>query len=98
VVPLKPLVLVIEKFWGDKPRNILKLDPEQALGLVCQAARELGPYGVGLADKLDRMPQMSLDKEEAIEILCRETNLALEAGSFGYEKVRTLPESMDDCI
>lgn len=98
VVRLEPLVLVIENFWGDKSHRILKLDPEQALDLVCQAARKLGSYRVGLADKLDRMPLMNLNKEEAIEILCRETNLALEAGSFGYEKVRTLPESMDDCI
>ena len=39
------------------------------------------------ADKFISMDQTNVYKEEALEILCRQTNSALEAGKFGFDKV-----------
>ena len=72
----------------------LKVDSKQALKLVCAAARQLGPYLKALADQLLLMDKSvvniyCMNKEEAVEILCRETNAALEYGTnSGFGEVR----------
>ena len=116
VVPLDPLVLAIERFWGYNTVQKLELDSEeQVLELVCAAARELGPYLKKLADQLihridqDNLDQLTdkrriihkiynADKEEAVEILCRETNAALEAGRLGFEEVAAAKEEMREAV
>ena len=88
-LPLEPLILVIENSWGNTGDKKLELDSKQALELVCSAAGTLGSDLKELADRLTGTKQSNVYKEEAIEILCRETNLALEAGQFGFEEVHT---------
>ena len=87
VLPLEPLVVAIEtteeaikRFWG-----VDELNSKMALELVCAAAGELGSHLKELAGKL----QGNVYQEEAIEIFCRETNSALEAGRIGFEEVLT---------
>ena len=87
VVRLEPLILVIEKFWGTAADKKLELDSEQALELICEVAGTLGPDLQKGADRLTGTEQPNVYKDEAIEILCRETNLVLETGEFGFEKV-----------
>ena len=81
---LEPLILVINKF---PVTDVVEMDSKQALKLVCEAARMLGTDLKESADKLTLMDQTNVYKEEAVEILCRQTNSALEAGKFGFEKV-----------
>ena len=81
---LEPLILVIKKF---PVTDVVEMDSKQALKLVCEAARMLGTDLKESADKLTLMDQTNVYKEEAVEILCRQTNSALEAGKFGFEKV-----------
>ena len=94
VVPLGPLVQAAKRI-----KNSQSYDTEETLKLVCAAAKQLGPYLEGLADQLiHRINQeqadqtstkiYSMDKEEAVEVLCRETNAALESGSLGFEEVQ----------
>ena len=87
VLPLEPLVVAIEtteeaikRFWG-----VDELNSKMALELVCAAAGELGSHLKELAGKLHG----NVYQEEAIEIFCRETNSALEAGRIGFEEVLT---------
>ena len=82
---LEPLVIVIEEFWKEQALVHLELNSKLALELVCAAARELGSHLKELAGKL----QGNVYQEEAIEIFCRETNSALEAGRIGFEEVLT---------
>ena len=99
-VDLAPLVLAIEAFQGKDVETALKLDPEQALKLICAAARQLGPYLKALADLLadqtwsvhqSEATIYCMNKEEAAEILCRETNVALEDGNLGFREVTLTP-------
>ena len=76
VVKLEPLVQAaeaIEKSQSD--------DAESTLELVCAAARTLG-----LKQLADRLHEKNVHTEEAVEVLCRATNAALEAGKFGFEE------------
>ena len=84
---ITPVVLIIEKFWGDDANQKLELDSKQALDLVCAAAGELSANLKELADDLILMDQTNVYKEEAIEVLCRATNTALEAGKLGFGEV-----------
>ena len=84
---ITPVVLIIEKFWGDDANQKLELDSKQALDLVCAAAGELSANLKELADDLILMDQTNVHKEEAIEVLCRATNTALEAGKLGFGEV-----------
>ena len=84
VVDLETLVNEIDKFKGD--------DAEDTLELVCAAARKLGPYLTTLADRFiqplgpdERV--MHGFEEEAVEVLCRATNTALELGKLGFGEV-----------
>ena len=77
---LEPLVLTIEKL--DSPRP----DTANSLTLICAFASELGDI---LADQISAlMVKGNVDvNEEAVEILCRNTNAALEAGEIVLEDV-----------
>ena len=93
-VKLAPLVLAIEgKRAGKSP---LEMDSEQALKLVCAAAAQLGPHLKALAARPGLAGQSidtiyCMNKEESVELLCREINGALETGSLGFaEKVRVI--------
>ena len=85
--------LALEEFQGEDGTKKLELDSKlQALKLVCAAARQLGPYLKTLADRPGLMDENvatthCMNKEEATEILCRETNAALEDGNLGFEEV-----------
>ena len=76
VVDLEKLVQAIDTCQGK--------DAESTLKLVCAAARMLGPYLEGLADRLILMDEKDTLKEEAVEVLCRATNAALEAGNMDF--------------
>ena len=93
-VRLKPLVEVIENFWGDdETKNTLELDSKLALELVCDAAVLLGPYLEERSKQLrlmDKVENVCMYKEEAIEILCRATNAALEAGILNFSEASLL--------
>ena len=104
VVDLTPLVHAIEEFQGKDVDTTLEPDVYeqalklQALKLVCAAARQLGPYLKALADRPGLMDKgldtvCCMNKEEAVEILCRETNAALEDGNVGFEEVRFMRTS-----
>jgi len=105
-VDLAPLVLAIEAFQGKDVEIALKLDPEQALKLICAAARQLGPYLKALADLLadqtwsihqSEATIYCMNTEEAAEILCRETNAALEDGNMGFREVTLTPCIYAEC-
>ena len=90
VVDLEPLVNEIDKFKGD--------DAEDTLELVCAAARKLGPYLTTLADRFiqplgpdERV--MHGFEEEAVEVLCRATNTALELGKLGFGEVAAVEKA-----
>jgi hypothetical protein len=88
-------MLAIEESQGKDEDRKLELDSEQALKLVCDAARQLGPYMKARADQTWSIHQnlntnYCMNKEEAAEILCRETNAALEDGNLGFEEVRRM--------
>ena len=85
VVSLEPLVQAaeaVDKFQGD--------DAENTLELVCAAAKMLGPCLEKLADQLILMDEKNVLKEEAVEVLCRATNAALEAGNIIFEEARDM--------
>ena len=88
-VPLERLVQAIE-FWSE---NVDELDSKARLELVCAAARLLCPSLKQLADQLvspaDKVNNVCMYKEEAVEKLCRATNAALEAGSLDFFQVNT---------
>ena len=75
-VPLRPIVQAIENFGSLEGIK----DSQQALKLVRATARQLGSSLGRLADRLRP------DDEEAVEILCREINAALEAGNVGFDE------------
>ena len=82
VVDLRPLVQAaedIDTFQGE--------NAEKTLELVCAFARMLGPYLEKLADQLH---EENVNKEEAVEVLCRATNSALEAGQIGFAEARDI--------
>ena len=60
---------------------------------MCAAARQLGPSLKARADhpslinKKVTTTAYSMNKEETIEILCRETSAALKEGKLGSEEV-----------
>jgi len=78
VVPLEPLVLTVEKLDSPLP------DTANSLTLVCAFASELGDR---LADQIALMVKGGDVNKEAVEILCRNTNAALEAGEIVLEDV-----------
>ena len=79
LVDLEPLVLAIEEYTGSDVQEVFELKSEKgALKLVRAAAKELGPY-------LKKLAGRTMD-EEAVEVLCRETNAALETGSIGLKE------------
>ena len=63
---------------------------ETTLQLVCDAARVLGPYLEKLADRLILMDEKNVLKEEAVEVLCRATNAALEAGKMDFKEANAM--------
>ena len=54
--------------------------------MVCAIARKLGNFK--LPDQIALMVKEGNMDKEAVEILCRETNAALEAGNIVFEEVR----------
>ena len=92
VLAIKDAQAEIRESQGKDVDKTLELDSEQALKLVCAAARQLGPYLTALANQPVLMDKgvdtmCGMNKEEAVEILCQATNAALEAGTLGFEKV-----------
>ena len=85
-VLLEPLIRVIDEFWGNDADQSVEMNPKQAFKLVWETAGMLGKDLKVFAGQLKLMDQTNVYKEEAVEILCRQTNSALEAGKFGFEK------------
>ena len=91
VIALEPLVQAAEAI--DKSQGG---DAESTLKLVCAAARMLSPYVEKLADRLILMDEKNVLKEEAVEVLCRATNAALEAGNIDFEEAHDMRAAHDN--
>ena len=81
VVDLKLLVQAIERI------PLSEDGTKRSLELVCAAAGKLGPYLSKLAEQQHQRESKGVVDQEAVEILCRETNAALENGNMGFEEV-----------
>ena len=93
-VDLEPLVVAIQS-------QGLELDPKLAIELVCAAAQKLGPSLNKLADRLmDKGTRQgkvyNMNEEEVLEILCRETNVALEDGNLSFEELYIVDTNLFD--
>ena len=109
-VPLELLVRVIEQFMRGSSQRVvfeqllvrvdgtvqkLELDSEDALDLVCTAARELDQQHLQeLADRVRVLKDTKKNKEEAVEMLCRATNAAMEAGRLDFGDVHNIDMRM----
>lgn len=94
-VPLESLVRVSQQFWVDGSVQKLELDSEDALNLVCAAARELGQQHLQeLADRVKALKDTKKNKEEAVEMLCRAMNAAMEAGRLDFGDVHNVDMRM----
>ena len=74
--------------------NSDRCSKKQVLGLVCAAAQELGQHLQELAYRVRLLEYEKRDTEEAVEMLCRATNAALEAGRFGVGDVHNVDMHM----
>ena len=80
-VPLERLVHALKR---DLEAGLLPGEGD-SLALVCKFARELGSSK--LPDQIGSMVELGNVDKEAVEILCRDTNAALEAGDIVLEEV-----------